>query len=198
MVLGRQEVTRLFRRTSNLKHLTILMTLYATGLRLSELLALEISDIDSSRMLVHVRRGKGRKERYVPLSETLLKKLRGYYRRYRPGAPWLFPSGITGRPLSRSAVQRVCVLAAAEAGLRKRVSPHTLRHCYATHLLEKGTDLKTIQVLLGHSSLKSTSVYLHVAARAPGYRRHALDLLAGTGLRNTTSASEQSRVKPAR
>lgn len=197
VVLSRQEVRRLFVATSNLKHRTMLMTIYATGLRLSELLALEIADVDSSRMLIKVRRGKGRKERYVPLSKTLLEALRGYFRRYRPGL-WLFPSAASGGPLTRSALQKVCVQAAAEADLRKRASPHRLRHCFATHLLEKGTDLKTISVLLGHSSLKSTSVYLHVAAQAPGYRRQALDLLAGTGLRNATSASENSRVKPAR
>ena len=177
VVLSREEVRRLLAAVENLKHRTILMTIYATGLRVSEVVALEIADVDSSRMLIRVRHGKGRKERFVPLSATLLEQLRVYWRAYRPER-WLFSSTDAQRPLSVSAVQRVCQRSAKRAGLRKRVSPHTMRHCFATHLLEAGTDLKTIQVLLGHSSLSSTSVYLHVAAQAPGYRSQPHDLLA--------------------
>ena len=177
VVLSREEVTRLFEAVSNIKHRTILMTLYATGLRISEVLALQVRDIDSARMLIQVRQGKGGKDRYVPLSETLLNHLRRYWRFYRPGF-WLFPSTDPRRALTASTVQRVCANAASKAGLSKRVSPHTLRHTFATHHLEAGTNLKTIQVLLGHRNLNTTSVYLHVAAQAPGHRRQALDLLA--------------------
>ncbi len=177
VVLSREEVQRLFEAVSNLKHRTILMTLYATGLRIAEALAFQLGDIDSARMLIRVRQGKGRKDRYVPLSETLLEHLRRYWRYYRPGY-WLFPSTDPRRALTASTVQRVCAKAARRAGLSKRVTPHTLRHSFATHHLEAGTNLKTIQVLLGHRNLNTTSLYLHVAAQAPSHRRQALDLLA--------------------
>ena len=177
VVLSQQEVTRLFEAVSNVKHRTILMTLYATGLRVSEALALQIADIDRQRMLIRVRQGKGRKDRYVPLSQTLLEQLRRYWRSYRPQY-WLFPSTDPGRALTAGTVQKVCTQAARKAGLSKQVTPHTLRHSFATHLLEAGTNLKTIQVLLGHRNLNTTSLYLHVAAQAPGQSRDALDLLA--------------------
>lgn len=179
VVLSREEMRRVLEVIGNLKHFTLLMTLYATGLRLSELLNLLVQDIDSQRMLIRVRQGKGKKDRYVPLSETLLKQLRRYWKDHRPSS-WLFPSTDAGRPLEGSSVQKVCAQAAVKAGLSKRVSPHILRHSFATHLLEAGTDLKTTQGLLGHSTLSTTSVYLHVAAQAPGHRRQALDLLAET------------------
>jgi len=177
VVLSQEEVQRLFEAVSNLKHRTILMTLYATGLRVSEALTLQLGDIDSARMLLRVRQGKGRKDRYVPLSETLLEHLRRYWRYYRPGY-WLFPSTDPRRALTASTVQRVCAKAARKASLSKRVTPHTLRHSFATHHLEAGTNLKTIQVMLGHRNLNTTSLYLHVAAQAPGQSRQALDLLA--------------------
>lgn len=177
VVLSRQEVTRLFGALRNVKHRTILMTLYATGLRIAEALALQLGDIDSARMLIRVRQGKGRKDRYVPLSGTLLNQLRRYWRYYRPGS-WLFPSTDPRRALTAGTVQRVCAKAARKAGLSKQVTPHTLRHSFATHHLEAGTNLKTIQVLLGHRNLNTTSIYLHVAAQAPGHGRQALDLLA--------------------
>ncbi len=177
VVLSRQEVQRLFGALSNLKHRTILMTLYATGLRVSEALALQIADIDRQRMLIRVRQGKGRKDRYVPLSQTLLDELRRYWRCYRP-ACWLFPSTDPSRALTAGTVQKLCNKAARKAGLSKRVTPHTLRHSFATHHLEAGTNLKTIQVLMGHRHLNTTSLYLHVAVQALGQRRDALDLLA--------------------
>ena len=177
VVLSRQEVTRLFGAVSNIKHRTILMTLYATGLRLSEMLALQLGDLDSQRMLLRVRQGKGGKDRYVPLPETLLEHLRRYWKQYRPFT-WLFPGADLHAPLTASTVQRVCTKAARKAGLSKKVTPHTLRHRFATHHLEAGTNLKTIQVLLGHRNLNTTSIYLHVAAQAPGQSRDALDLLA--------------------
>ena len=155
IVLSCQEIVRLFGALANLKHRTLLMTIYATGLRLSETLHLRVADIDSSRMLILVRRGKGKKDRYVPLSETLLEQLRNYWKRYRPEA-WLFPGENPNSPLGHSFVQRVCKQAGHRAGLSKRVTPHGLRHCFATHLLEAGTDLKTIQVLLGRGSLRTT------------------------------------------
>ena len=179
VVLSRQEVQRLFEALSNVKHRTILMTLYATGLRIAEALALQIPDIDRERMLIRVRHGKGRKDRYVPLSATLLEQLRRYWRFYRPQY-WLFPSTDPGRALTAGTVQKLCTQAARKAGLSKRVTPHTLRHSFATHHLEAGTNLKTIQVLLGHRTLNTTSIYLHVAAQAPGQSRDALDLLAPT------------------
>ena len=177
VVLSPHEVARLLRTLDNLKHRTLLMTIYAAGLRLSEALHLAVSDIDSQRMVLRIRRGKGRKDRYAPLSETLLGQLRMYWKRNQP-ASWLFPGKEDGSALSKSSVQRVCKQAAGRAGLAKRVSPHVLRHCFATHLLEAGTDLKTIQVLLGHRSLNTTSVYLHVATHAPGPKCRTQDLLA--------------------
>ena len=178
VVLSRAEVGRLLAAVDNLKHRTILMILYGTGLRISEALALDVRDVDSERMLLRVRHAKGGRERYVPLSETLLRQLRAYWKQYRPGRR-LFPSADSDTPLGVSSIQKVCARAALKARLRKRVSPHVLRHSFATHHLEAGTDLKTIQVLLGHSSLNTTSVYLHVAAQAPGHSRRARDLLAG-------------------
>ena len=143
---------------------------------LRELLDLQLHEIDSRRMLIGVRQGKGRKDRYVPLSERLLTELRLYWRIDRPPT-LLFPGRDLQRRLNPSSVQKVCGKAARKAGLVKRVSPHTFRHTFATHHLEAGTDLRTIQVLLGHSSLSTTAVYLHVAAQAPGHSRKALDLL---------------------
>lgn len=165
VVLSREEVHRLLGALTNLKHRTLVMTLYATGLRLAEVLALQLGEIDSGRMLIRVRQGKGGKDRYVPLPETLLEHLRHYWRWYRPPL-WLFPSTDPRRPLTPSAVQRVCRRAARKARLSKRVSPHTLRHTFATHLLEAGVDLRTIQAWLGHRSLRTTSIYLHVATEA--------------------------------
>ena len=126
-------------------------------------------------MLIRVRDGKGQKDRYVPLSESLLEQMRCYWRYYRP-ACWLFPSTDPRRALSASTAQRVCTKAARKAGLRKQVTPHTLRQSFATHHLESGTNLKTIQVLWDHRTLSTTSIYLHVAAQAPS--RQTLDLLA--------------------
>lgn len=176
VVLSQQEVKRLFSALSNLKHRTIVMTLYATGLRLAEGMALQLPDIDSQRMLVHVRDGKGAKDRYVPLSEALLEQLRTYWKQVRP-PHWLFPGADLQRPLTRGTVQKVCARAARKAGLSKKVSPHTLRHSFATHLLEGGTDLRTIQALLGHRHLSTTMIYLHVAAQARGHKEKATDLL---------------------
>jgi len=184
VVLSRGEVSRLIEATDNLKHRTLLMTLYSTGLRVSEALALQIADVDSQRMLLYVRQGKGARDRYVPLTPTLLRQLRHYWTRWRPPM-WLFTGRDPARPLSSASVLRICQQAARKARLHKKVSPHTLRHSFATHHLEAGTDLKTIQVWLGHRNLSTTSIYLHGAAqRSPG-RQPFRDLLGegiGTGV----------------
>lgn len=160
-VLGPEEVQRLLACVYPLKQRVILTVLYAAGLRLDEALHLEVSDIDATRMLLRVARGKGAKERLVPLSPRLLECLRDYWRKQRPKR-WLFPGTDPQRPLNPSAVQNACKSAAAEAGLAKRVTPHCLRHSYATGLLEAGVDLLTIGRLLGHSCFSSTLIYLHV------------------------------------
>jgi len=177
VVLSRQEVAQLFEAAANPKHRTLLMTLYASGVRISEALALQICDIDSERMMIHIRQGKAGRDRYVPLQATLLSQLRQYWRVRRPKL-WLFPGrDPQARWTSRSA-GRVCRQAAQRAGLTKRVTPHTFRHTFATHHLEAGTDLKTIQMWLGHSSIKTTSIYLHVAGRSFTNAAPPKDLLA--------------------
>lgn len=176
VVLSTQEIATFFGAIQNLKHRTILMTMYGAGLRVSEALHLRLSDVDGQRMLLRVQQGKGHKDRYVPLSPTLLEVLRSYWKQDRP-QPWLFPGKRPGLPLSSNAVSRFCARAARKSSLKKRVKPHTMRHCFATHLLEAGMDLKRIQLLLGHCSLNTTSLYLHVATNALGLRRDSQDLL---------------------
>ena len=168
-VLSQEEVAGLIDAADSLFHRAILMTLYGTGVRREELVRLEVSDINSRRMVVHIRGGKGRKDRDVMLSPQLLfvlrKHLRGLYRKPKQ---WLFPGGSwhTGDvPISINVPYQACRNAAERAGIDKRVHPHLLRHCFATHLLEAGTDLRTIQMLLGHRDLEQTAVYLHVSAR---------------------------------
>lgn len=167
VVLSLDEVGRFFRAVKNLKHRTILMTLYSAGLRLSDGLGLLVSDIDSQRMVIRVEQGKGRQDRYAELTPSLLAALRAYWRVYRP-VHYLFPGKVTDRPLNPSAVQKACSEARRRAGLAKRVSPHMMRHCYATHSLEAGKDLRTIQLRLGHRALSTTARYLHVAAGQAG------------------------------
>src|SRR5262249_36952916 len=152
-------------------------TIYACGLRVSEALHLRVGDIDSSRMLVHIRHGKGAKERCVPLSSRLLRELRDYWQRYRP-ADLLFPGQTDSGALCAGSLQRHCVKARRRAGLEVRVTPHTLRHCYATHLLEAGVDLPTLQRLLGHNNLQTTSHYLHIRSDRLASQSSPYDLLA--------------------
>jgi site-specific recombinase XerD len=170
-VLSRDEVARLFARVPQPVERLILQTTYACGLRASEVLGLRVVDIDSSRMLLWVRHGKGAKDRAVPLSPALLEALRGHWRQRRP-AIWLFPGRTPSGRRSLGALQRVVRRAVAAAGLTKKVSLHTLRHSYATHLLEAGVDVVTIQRLLGHRDLETTARYLHLTApqlgRTPG------------------------------
>ncbi|RLC76282.1 MAG: integrase [Chloroflexi bacterium] len=161
-VFSKKELDRLFNVTKNQKHRLLLKAAYSGGLRISEAVRLEIADIDSGRMMIRVRQGKGRKDRYTLLSSVLLQELRDYFRACRP-KKWLFPSQITGRPVDRATAHKVFMKAANLAGIRKKVSFHSLRHSFATHLLEAGVDLRTIQVLLGHSSISTTSIYLHIA-----------------------------------
>ncbi|HZG67903.1 MAG TPA: tyrosine-type recombinase/integrase, partial [Herpetosiphonaceae bacterium] len=167
-ILSPDEVRRLIAGAKNLYHRTMLMTLYGTGLRRSELLQLKVCDIDSQRMVLRVERGKGGHGREVPLSASLLAALRAYYRWMRPQT-YLFPGTQDGwrtdRPLTSKVVWEAVRFAAKAAGIDRRVSPHTLRHSYATHLLEAGADLRTIQVLLGHADLTHTTVYLHLSPR---------------------------------
>jgi len=167
-VLSPEEVRRLIAGAQNLFHRTMLMTLYGAGLRRSELSRLKVSHIDSQRMVLRVERGKGGVDREVPLSPTLLTALREYYRWMRPQT-YLFPGTQNGwradKPITPRVIWDAVRFAARAAGITRRVSPHTLRHSYATHLLEAGADLRTIQVLLGHADLTHTTVYLHLSPR---------------------------------
>ena len=168
-ILSQEEVVRLIDAAGTPFHRTLLMTLYATGLRCAELTRLKVSDIDSKRMVIHVQGGKGRKDRDVMLSPKLLNELREHWRRLpRKTSNWLFPGNrwhTADHSIDTKTVWHACDEAAKRAGLKKAVHPHTLRHCFATHLLEAGADLRTIQILLGHQSLKETTIYLHLSKR---------------------------------
>ena len=159
-VLSRNEIGQLFQCTPNLKHRTFLMTLYSGGLRLSEAANLMIADIDSDRMMLRVAQGKGKKERFVPLSPRLLEQLRTYWKQYRPPT-LLFPGKTPTKIYADTTIRKVMKVAAQKAGIKKRVYPHVLRHSYATGLLEAGVDLLTISKLLGHASFITTMIYLH-------------------------------------
>lgn len=168
-ILSPEEVERLIQCADSPLHRVCLLVLYATGVRREELVRLKMEDIDSARMLIHVRQGKGRKDREIMLSPRLLTELRDYWRSANPKPrTYLFP-GQTGSNgdvhMSDKTVWSAVREAATRAGLEKRVHPHTLRHCFATHLLESGAELRTIQLLLGHSDLKTTSRYLHLSGR---------------------------------
>jgi integrase/recombinase XerD len=176
VVLGLDELTRFFRAITNLKHRVILMTAYAAGLRLAEVAQLRVADIDSQRMVIRVDQGKGRKDRYVMLSQKLLVVLREYWKVARP-RDYLFPGAQPDRPISRRTVMKACRDAREIAGLGKNVTVHTLRHSFATHLLEAGTDLRTIQILLGHRSLGTTARYTHVATAAAQSTQSPFDRL---------------------
>ena len=178
-VLSREEVAQLIHAARTPSERILLMTLYATGVRRSELTHLKISDIDSQRMVVHIRGGKGRKDRDVMLSPRLLTALRTHWRFYhRKSSTWLFPSNFRkDRPIDTKTVWYACKKTAQRAGLQKRIHPHTLRHCFATHLYEAGTDLRAIQVLLGHEDLKDTLVYVHLAIQRLNATASPLDSL---------------------
>ena len=164
VVLERQEVESLFSVMKNLKHRAILMLIYSSGLRLREASHLKVSEIDSKRMVLRISQGKGRKDRYTLLSTLALEVLRKHWRHCRP-KEWLFPGRLSDKPLSVRSIQRVFKKARILAGITKPATVHTLRHSFATHLLEQGTDLHRIQLLLGHRSLKTTAIYLHVSRK---------------------------------
>src|SRR6267154_6531899 len=167
-VLSLDEVARLIDGAGNLMQRTLLMTLYGTGMRRTEVSLLKVSDIDSQRMVIHIRQGKGSRDRDVPLSPKLLEVLREYWRWKKP-KNYLFPSTAGHRgleqPISDKTVWNICKEAAVRAGIQKKIGPHTLRHSFATHHMEAGTDLRTIQLLLGHAHLEHTTVYLHLSHR---------------------------------
>ncbi|MBT3244780.1 MAG: site-specific integrase [Bacteroidetes bacterium] len=177
-VLGEDEVKRILEQVKNLKHKCLLMTCYSGGLRISEVLNLKPIDIDSNRMLINIRGGKGKKDRVTLLSVKLLELLREYYRIYKPN-DYLFAGQMGGKYSERSA-QLVLKKAAKNAGIKRRVTLHTLRHSFATHLLENGTDIRYIQSLLGHSSPKTTQIYTHITTRGIDQIKNPLDNLGIT------------------
>ena len=194
-VLSPEEVSRLINAAGTLFRRTLLMTLYGTGMRRSEVAHLKVGDIDSQRMIIRVVAGKGGKDRDLPLSPTLLETLREYWRWRKPKL-YLFPTRTRGlpveEPISDKTVWIACSEAARRAGISKRVTPHTLRHSWATHLLEAGTDLRTIQVLLGHGDLETTAQYLHLSRRHLQAVSNPLD---GLTLAGTESVSRRFRRK---
>ena len=165
VILSPQEVLRIFAVIRSLKHKAIIATAYAAGLRISEVCALRIADIDSQRRRIHIRSGKGKKDRDVMLGESLLALLRQYYQKGRPKGEYLFPGQKPQRHITPTAVRQVLRKVIRETGLSKKVTMHTLRHCFATHLLEAGTDIRILQVLLGHSSICTTLRYTHITDR---------------------------------
>lgn len=172
-VIAIEEVKAMIATTENLKHRCIIQLLYSAGLRRSELLELKLTDIDSKRMLVHIRAAKGGKDRHSLLSKTVLTDLRAYYKTYKPKV-YLF-EGVHGNPYSAESVLAIVRKAASKAGIKRRVTPHMLRHSFATHLLENGVDLRQIQVLLGHGSSKTTEIYTHVATHTFKTIKNPLD-----------------------
>ena len=183
-ILTTEEVARLIDGAKTLTHRTMLMVLYSTGMRKAELRHLQVRDIDSRRMLIHIQHGKGGRDRYVPLSATLLETLRVYYRWMRPKT-WLFPgtiqNGRADKPITPKVVWDACRAAASRAQLEKRVSPHLLRHSYASHLVEAGADLRTVQLLLGHVKLEHTVIYLHLSQRHLQAVANPLDAISVSG-----------------
>jgi len=176
VILSRQEVTQFLAAIRRLKYRALFMTIYAAGLRVSEAVVLKVADIDSRRMILRVCQGKGKKDRYVMLSPKLLEVLRAYWKAYRP-REWLFFGKDKARHLHRQTVHLACQRITRRAGLTKRVSVHTLRHSFATHLLEAGTDLRTIQVLLGHRHPRTTALYTFVSLERVAVTKSPLDLL---------------------
>lgn len=176
-ILSLEEVHALFRAIEHPRYQTMAMVIYGGGLRLSEALALEVGDIDGSRGVLRIRHGKGDKAREVKLSPSLYSWLRKYWQRERPPKPYVFASRITGKPPHKETVRDAIALAAKSAGIRKHVTPHVLRHCFATHLLEAGTDVRVVQALLGHSSVYTTARYARVTEKIVRATPSPLDLL---------------------
>ena len=176
-ILSKQEVKRLIDSVENLKHRTALMVMYSGGLRIGEVVKLQVKDIDSDRMLIRIEQGKGKKDRYTILSPVALLSLRRYWKYYRPIGKWLFEGANRIDPWSIRSLQQVFKRAIKKAGIEKKVSSHILRHSFATHLLEQGVDILTIQTLLGHSQLQTTSKYLHVRQSRLNSLENPLDSL---------------------
>jgi integrase/recombinase XerD len=177
-VLSVEEVGRLLAATTNPKHRALLMTVYAAGLRSSEAVRLQLSDIDSSRMVIRIRGGKGDKDRYTILTQALLRELRAYWKLERP-PEWLFPGESSKLPLVRETAGKIFVAAKKRAGITKEGGIHTLRYCFATHMIEQGVPVRTVQVLLGHSSMRSTNRYIQMARTEVGEEHSLLDQILG-------------------
>jgi len=175
VVLNESEIINTIKQVKNIKHKAIIMLTYSSGLRLHELLNLKIEDIDSKRMQVFVRQAKGKKDRYTLLSKKVLPVLRQYFKDYKP-REWLF-EGAKGKQYSESSVQTIVTEAYRRAGIKKKASTHTLRHCFGTHLLENGTDLRYIQALMGHASSKTTEIYTHITSKGFDQIENPLDKL---------------------
>jgi site-specific recombinase XerD len=176
-ILSREEVGRLFEAAANGRHRAVLMSTYAAGLRVSEVVRLRTGDIDAERLSIRIEQGKGKKDRYTCLSKRLLAELRGYWHAYRPARPWLFATRDGRGPISIDAAQKMFYAAKRRAGICKRTGIHGLRHAFATHSLEAGVDLHTIQRLLGHGHLGTTMRYFHLAQRHLMNTTSPLDLL---------------------
>jgi integrase/recombinase XerD len=190
VVLSPEEVLQFLSCVGSTKHRAILSTCYAAGLRISEAVCLAPTDIDSQRMVIRVEQGKGQKDRYVMLSPKLLEILRGWWRVEKPNQ-WLFSGDIPGRHISRDAVGQACQKAHQLSGIRKAITPHSLRHAFAVHLLESGTDVRTIQLLLGHRSLATTARYLRIATSKVCSTASPLDLLPHPVLIESKPATPQ-------
>lgn len=176
VILSCEEIAHFLDSIVSLKHRTILMTCYAAGLRITEATRLKVTDIDSQRMMIRVEQGKNQKDRYVMLSPKLLEILRAYWTAARPKG-WLFPGDMPGQPITRGAVEDACKKALLVSGIKKPITPHSLRHAFATHLLESGTDVRKIQLLMGHRSLATTARYLKVATTSVCATTSPFDLL---------------------
>lgn len=180
-MLSQDEVVLLIGAVTHLVYRMALLTAYSAGLRITETVSLKTENVDSARMLLHIEQGKGQKPRLVPLSDVLLGMLREYWRNDRRkvnGSPWLFPGANPANPLHVTTIEKACQQARAKAGITKHATPHTLRHCYATHLLEAGVDLRTVQALLGHSCLSTTAIYTHVQRKLVTATKSPLDAIA--------------------
>ncbi len=177
-VLSQMEVVRIMNAVDNIKHRAILLLIYSAGLRVGEVVRLKVNDIDSDRMLIHIIQGKGRKDRYSLLSKVALEELRTYVRKYKPDN-WLFSGAEEDRFLTERSVQKVFENARIKAGVKKKATVHTLRHSFATHLLEGGVDLRYIQELLGHQSSKTTEIYTHVTEKSIKNIESPLDRIMG-------------------
>lgn len=208
-ILSAEEIERLLAELPSLRHVAIVMAAYGAGLRVSEVCNLRVEDIDSQRMVIHVRHGKGDRDRYTMLPRRLLEVLRAYWREARPAGAELFPGGKPGTVFSRAAVNKALQLATERAQIKKRVTPHSLRHAFSTHLLEGGTDLRTLQVLLGHASIRTTVRYAQVspvmirrtespADRLPTVPAMARKNHAGTAVRKAAPARAATPPAPSR